>query len=75
MIHPTAKEKRIFKEFKFNVKASAEFALSLVNLYHHDRYPGYKVKISNMDCIFYPLNQKEIDKAMRKFKTTVWWPK
>lgn len=64
---PTVEEKKIFKEFKSKVDLEAINALALGG--------RYRVMIDNMDCIFYPNNQQAIDKAMRNFKTTVWWKK
>ncbi len=69
MKRPTAQQQKYFKDFKAQVRKEAEYSFSM------PRYPGHRVMIGNMDCLFYPLHQTAVDNALKTFKTTVWWKK
>ncbi len=67
-LRPTVQQQRGFKLFKLEVESAATMALKA----QKELAGVYKVMIGSMECIFYPLNQRAIDKAMKRFTTTRW---
>lgn len=73
-LRPTAKEQREFKLFKLEVESAAIMALKAQAYARSVDNPfvPFKATIGNMECIFYPRDQKAIDKALGQWTTTRW---
>ena len=66
---PTAQQQRWFKEFKEEVRVEAQKALDSSIGWERK---GMEVKIGNMECVFYPLNQKILNEVIRCFPVSKW---
>jgi hypothetical protein len=70
-LRPTAQQKRELKAFKLEVEKRARNAYAMRKVYG-TCLGGVEATIGNMECLFYPRNQKAIDKALGRWATTRW---
>lgn len=67
-LRTTAQQQKDFKVFKLEIESAAVMALKA----QKELRGVYKVVIGNMECLFYPRDEKVIKKQMKTFTTTRW---